>query len=136
MSTKAAELYALLFVGPSAVLPPGLARKGDIYRVWMNFRRENGGHISKDDFKSLMPKLAKQVEDHYRCLEDSGNLVTFNTIKTNVTRIIRAGDYLNNSGGRINDEKFIQEHTAFFSEVVYLKKSTQKEPVTSAEVFF
>ena len=136
MPTKAAELYALLFIGPSEVLPPGLARKSDIYRVWMHYRRENGGHISKDDFKIFMPKLAKQVEDHYQCFEDSGNLVTFNTIKTNVTRIIRAGDYLNNCGGRINDEKFIQEHTAFFSEVVYLKKSTQKEPVTSAEVFF
>ena len=136
MPTKAAQLYALLFDGPSEVFPPGLSSKKDVYRVWMHFRQQNGGHVSKADYKILMPKLAKQVEAHYKCLQNSEDLANLNTIKTNVARIIRSGDYLNNSGGRINDENFVQEQKEFFSEILHFQKSSKKEPVASIEVLF
>ena len=42
MPNKAAQLYAKLFGEPTEVFPPGLARKGDVYRVWLFYRQQNG----------------------------------------------------------------------------------------------
>ena len=132
MPNKAAQLYAKLFGEPTEVFPPGLARKGDVYRVWLFYRQQNGGHMPKDDYKIFMPKVAEQLESHYQCFEDAANLATLKSIKTTVARIIRAGDDLTNYGGRINDESFISGRKAFFAEIVYLKKPVKKE--ASAEV--
>ena len=136
MANKAAELYAKLFGGPSEVFPPGLLKRSDIYRVWMHYRQENGGSISKDDYKILMPKLAEQLESHYKRLEDfSANLATLKSIKTTVAKILRAGDYLTNSGGRINEENFMREKIAYFEQIVYFQKPV-KTAASNAEVTF
>ena len=135
-NNKAAELYAKLFGGPSEVFPPGLVKRSDIYRVWMHWRQESGGQISKDDYEILMPELAEQLESHYQGLKDySANLATLKSIKSTVARILRAGDYLTNSGGRIDEEDFIREKVAYFEETVYLQKPV-KTNAYNAEVTF
>ena len=134
MPSKAAQLYAKLFGEATEVFPPGLARKSDVYRVWLFYRQENGGRMPKDDYKIFMPKLAEKLESHYKCFENQANLATLKSIKTTVARIIRAGDDLINYGGRIDDESFISGKNAFFAEIVCLQKPVKKE--ASAEVIF
>ena len=54
--------------------------------------------------------------------------------KTNVTRVVNHGTYLQHCGSREDDQKLLDEEEKWFSEIVSLKKDDTKE--ATVEVSF
>ena len=132
--SKAQQLYAKLFGEPLEVFPPGVTTKKVIYRVWMWYKQEHGGRIYKNDRNSMIDKLAKQLRNHYKCMQNEDSLVPLANFRTTVIRIVGPGDELNGCGWGLNDPDFLQKKEKWFGEIVTFTKAEAAKNLTFDEV--
>ena len=74
----------------------------------------------------IVKKVATQLQNHYKCVQDPDTLCSFVNFKTTVSRIAEKGDYLVNCGGQLNDPSFIQRQEDFFGTIVTFTKAPKK----------
>ena len=133
--SKSHNLSSKLFGAPLEVFSPGSLSKRDIFRAYL-WHVNGRPSVSKDQRTEYIKEVAKKMLSHWDIPEDPKIVYDkhLKCAKTNVTRVVNHGTYLQHCGSREDDQKLLDEEEKWFSQIVSLKRDDTKE--ATVEVSF